>query len=157
MKKVCIRGNKENPERVIRFLESLGGLNRYLECDVDYNFYYIDDDLNIDFSPLNITEYTEISFKDACAILDGKAVLNDDCTVTYKNELPEFPCMMWVWCKDVDYAVRVSIHGYIPTLKYPWIDFEGEIWLNASLTEPLIKEKITIEEAEKLLGKKIRR
>ena len=73
------------------------------------------------------------------------------------KELPKFPCEMWVSDDGFKSLNKIPIHGYIPTLDKPWIDLNSEGWKNASLTDPRIEETITIEEAEKLLGKRIRR
>ena len=154
MKKVCIRGNAEHPEKVIEFLKIIG----FIFCGKRGNegtlYYYSNgDEVLVDINiPIG---YTEITFADACAILDGKAILNDNCTVTYKDNT--FPRMMWVWDGDIKRARQKEIHGHISTLTFPWIDCSGECWKNASDTDPRIEETITIEEAEKLLGKNIRR
>ena len=163
MKKVCIRGIKEHPEKVIEFLKIIG----FIFCGKRGNegtlYYYSNgDEVLVDINiPIG---YTEITFADACAILDGKAILNDDCTVTYKEskELPHFPCEMWVWDDDKEKAKLREVHAHVPTLKYTFVIKEAIAgftvgFKNASLTDPRIEETITIEEAEKLLGKKIRR
>ena len=180
MIKVCIRGNEDHPEKVIEFLESLGIKNKW-NWSLSYAkmFYFADKDGDMDSSELKPDDYTEISFEDACAILDDKAdlshdgtvyhklgciaryrrekpTLNDDCTVSYKSELPKFPCEMWVWDDYKDKAALREIHAYAPTLEFGWIG-RMAAWKNASLTDPRIEETITIEEAEKRLNVKIRR
>lgn len=72
------------------------------------------------------------------------------------KELPKFTCEMWVSDDGFKSLNKIPIHGYIPTLDKPWIDLNSEGWKNASLTDPRIEE-VTIEQAERLLGKKIRR
>lgn len=158
MNKVCIRGNGKHPEKVIEFLGLIESIFNPYKCEKDKILYHTDG-LEIFANYTVMDGYTEISFADACAILDGKAILNDDCTVTYKEnkELPHFPCEMWVWDDDVNDAELSEVHGHIPTICYPWIDKDNCYWKNASLTDPRIEETITIKEAEKLLGKKIRR
>ena len=156
MKKVCIRGNSEYPEKVIGFLKMLGGGDTHGWYFASTTTFYCIKDGGVRCFGCIPDGYTEITFSDACAILEGKAVLNDDCTVIYKSELPKFPCEMWVWDDYKDKAALREIHAYAPTLEFGWIG-RMAAWKNASLTDPRIEETITIEEAEKRLNVKIRR
>ena len=43
MNKIAIRGCKQHPQNIIKFLESLGGINKHpFHGDADTQYYYID-------------------------------------------------------------------------------------------------------------------
>lgn len=141
---LCIKGSIEHDATVIKFLESLGGVNdRFMfEGTNDSTYYYIDRNMNIVNDKHRKIELKEITIDQANDVLNGKATISEDGTVMYKEE-KKFPCMMWVWDDYIEESSYLEVHGHIPTLALPWIDLDSGCWKNASDTDPRIQKDNT--------------
>lgn len=149
---ICIRGSEDDGATVIRFLESLGGINvNNLTGKIgDWNYsYFINSDGYIS-GKYGETYKRKITLREAHRILEGKAKLTEDGLVVYDK----LPRTMWAWNDDPDEASQKEIHACIKTLNNIWIDSNGNNWKNASDTDPRTPH-MTIQEAEKKFNIKI--
>lgn len=139
--KVAIAGSKVYGEKIISLLEGLGGNNFWeKEATSKDMYYFVGDGGDIESSDKIPDGYFLLKTKD-----------NENAP-----EQKNFPRTMFVWNSDIERADLKVVHGYIPTIKYPWITANNMEYQNASDTDPRIPE-LTIEEAELKYKIKIKR
>lgn len=150
MKKIprlIVFGNEKYSNEIMKYLEIMGGKNEFgFTAEDPSNMFSIDTDGTIILANQRpFKGHAIVSIETVLSIVENEKMLTT-----------EFPRMMLVWDVDQNKARRRDIHGYIPTIDRKWIDSDNIGWKNASDIAPSIPE-LTIEDAEKILNRKIKR
>jgi hypothetical protein len=163
-KKVVVQGNRDYGKEIIQYLELMvGGKNEHdLTCTASYSCYYVGTDGIIDvesigyFDKDQLTPIEEVLRSVAQRLVEYPQITKEPYIIMSSDaKTPEFPRMMWVWDNSVKHTERKEVHGFIHTMKTPWITAHTN-WINASDADPRMPE-LTIEEAEAKFNIKIKR